>query len=43
MSSGHRGNILKAAYREIGIGVRPGVPTDAGVGATFTNDFGVKL
>lgn len=41
-SSGHRANILKPAYREVGIGVRTGVPTDAGVGATFTTDFGVK-
>ncbi|WP_053227645.1 CAP domain-containing protein [Solirubrobacter soli] len=42
-SSGHRANILKAGYRELGIGVRPGVPKDAGVGATYTTDFGVKL
>ncbi len=42
-SSGHRSNILKASYREIGIGVRPGVPQDPGMGATYTNDFGVKL
>ena len=41
-SSGHRANILKSVYREIGIGVRTGVPTDAAVGATFTTDFGVK-
>ena len=41
-SSGHRANILKPAYRELGIGVRRGVPKDAGVGATFTIDFGVK-
>jgi uncharacterized protein YkwD len=41
-SSGHRANILKPAYRELGVGVRAGVPTDAGVGATFTTDFGVK-
>ena len=42
-SSGHRSNILKAGYREIGIGVRLGVPTNAGVGATYTSNFGVKL
>jgi uncharacterized protein YkwD len=42
-SSGHRANILKASYRELGIGVRPGVPKDAAVGATYTTDFGVKL
>ncbi|MDA0178761.1 CAP domain-containing protein [Solirubrobacter phytolaccae] len=42
-SSGHRANILKAAYRELGIGIQPGVPKDGNVGATFTTDFGVKL
>jgi uncharacterized protein YkwD len=42
-SSGHRANILKASYRELGVGVRPGVPKDAGVGATYTTDFGVRL
>lgn len=42
-SSGHRANILKAAYRELGIGIQPGVPKDADVGATFTTDFGVRL
>ena len=42
-SSGHKANILKPAYREIGIGIRLGVPSDASVGATFTTDFGVKL
>lgn len=41
-SSGHRAHILKPAYRELGIGVRFGVPTDAGVGATITADFGAK-
>jgi len=41
-SSGHRANILKPSYRELGIGVRNGVPTDATVGVTFTTDFGVK-
>ena len=42
-SSGHKANILKKAYREVGIGIRLGVPTDSGVGATITADFGVKL
>ncbi len=41
-SSGHRANILKSAYREVGIGIRLGVPTDDGVGATYTIDFGAK-
>jgi uncharacterized protein YkwD len=42
-SSGHRANIIRKAYREIGIGIRLGVPSDSGVGATITADFGVKL
>jgi uncharacterized protein YkwD len=42
-SSGHKANILKKSYREIGIGVRLGVPSDEGVGATITTDFGVRL
>jgi uncharacterized protein YkwD len=42
-SAGHKANILKRAYREVGIGIRLGVPSDQGVGATITADFGVKL
>jgi uncharacterized protein YkwD len=42
-SPGHKANILKKAYREVGIGIRLGVPSDEGVGATITADFGVKL
>ena len=42
-SSGHKANIVKKAYREVGIGIRLGVPSDEGVGATVTADFGVKL
>jgi uncharacterized protein YkwD len=42
-SAGHKANILKKAYREVGIGIRLGVPSDNGVGATITADFGVKL
>jgi uncharacterized protein YkwD len=40
-SPGHRANVLKRAYREIGVGVVTGVPTDRGRGATYTADFGV--
>jgi uncharacterized protein YkwD len=42
-STGHRANILFPAYREVGLGVYPGVPleTPAG-GATVTTDFGFK-
>jgi uncharacterized protein YkwD len=42
-SAGHKANILKKAYREVGIGIRLGVPSDEAVGATVTADFGVKL
>ncbi len=40
-SPGHRANILTAAYREIGIGIAMGTPSDASWGATYTTDFGV--
>ncbi len=40
-SSAHKANIVKSAYREIGIGIRLGTPSDARVGATFAIDFGV--
>ncbi len=41
-SPGHRANILKPAYREIGIGIVAGNParTD-GAGATYATTFGV--
>ena len=42
-SSGHKANIVKKSYREVGIGIRLGVPSDEAVGATVTADFGVKL
>jgi len=41
-SAGHKANILKKAYREVGIGIKLGVPSDSGVGATVTADFGAK-
>jgi uncharacterized protein YkwD len=40
-SPGHRANVVKRAYREIGIGVVAGVPSDRDSGATYTTDFGV--
>ncbi len=39
----HRANILRRTYREIGIGIRLGVPSDPGAGATITADFGAKV
>jgi uncharacterized protein YkwD len=40
-SPGHRANIVKRAYREIGIGVVVGIPSGDRDGATVTADFGV--
>lgn len=44
-SPGHRANILRDQYREIGIGIRLGVPVQLSVsqlGATYTTDFGFR-
>jgi uncharacterized protein YkwD len=43
-SAGHRANILRRQFREIGIGIALGAPIDAGglEGATYTADFGVR-
>jgi uncharacterized protein YkwD len=40
-SPGHKANVVKRSYREIGIGVAIGTPTAGGDGATYTADFGV--
>lgn len=42
-SAGHKANILKKSYKEVGISVRLGVPSDGTVGATVTADFGAKV
>jgi uncharacterized protein YkwD len=44
-SPSHRANILNARFREIGVGIVPGVPVrngdlDGQAGATYTTDFG---
>jgi uncharacterized protein YkwD len=39
-SPGHRANILNGEYTQIGLGLGPGSPVDAGWGATYTTDFG---
>jgi uncharacterized protein YkwD len=41
-SPGHRANILRPAYREIGIGIVPAAPKKGveGPAATYTTDFG---
>ena len=44
-SPGHRANILRGTFREIGIGIVPGAPVNLGPGergATYTTDFGVR-
>jgi uncharacterized protein YkwD len=38
----HRANLLKRAYRDIGVGVALGVPASDAAGTTFTVDFGVR-
>jgi uncharacterized protein YkwD len=42
-SAGHKANILKRSYRELGVGIQLGVPTDGTVGATISAEFGAKL
>jgi uncharacterized protein YkwD len=41
-SPGHRANILRRTYRELGVGVVTGVPVSDAEGATYTVDFGVR-
>ena len=43
-SPGHKANILRRQFREIGIGIAFGAPVDSGGvdGATYTADFGVR-
>jgi uncharacterized protein YkwD len=41
-SPGHRANILRRAYHELGVGIVAAVPSDGTAGATFTADFGVR-
>jgi uncharacterized protein YkwD len=42
-SPDHKANILKRAYRDVGIGIKLGVPSDDTIGATYTLDFGVRM
>ena len=41
-SPGHRANLLRRAFREMGVGVVLGVPVADGGGTTYTVDFGVR-
>ena len=42
-SEGHRDNILKAAYRELGFGLSTGTPTGAAGGLTVSAEFGARM
>jgi len=42
-SEGHRENVLKGAYREIGFGLSLGTPTGAGTGVTVSVEFGARV
>jgi uncharacterized protein YkwD len=41
-SPGHRANVLKPGFRELGVGVVARVPVGGAAGATYTVDFGVR-
>jgi uncharacterized protein YkwD len=41
-SPGHRANLLKRSFRDVGIGIVLGVPVSDAAGATYTIDFGVR-
>jgi uncharacterized protein YkwD len=41
-SAGHRANLLRRSFRELGVGVVIGVPVGNTTGATYTVDFGVR-
>ena len=40
-SPGHRANILKRSFRDMGVGIVLGVPVSDAAGTTYTVDFGV--
>jgi uncharacterized protein YkwD len=41
-SPGHRANVLRRGYRQLGVGVALGTPTGAAGGVTITVDFGAR-
>jgi len=41
-STPHRANILTRSFREVGLGIAPGLPIGAHRGATMTSDFGYR-
>jgi uncharacterized protein YkwD len=40
-STTHRENIMDRGWKEVGLGIVPGIPGTPGSGATYTTDFGV--
>jgi uncharacterized protein YkwD len=42
-SPGHRENILKASYRELGLGFQLGTPTGEASGLTVSAEFGARM
>jgi uncharacterized protein YkwD len=41
-SPGHKANILRRGYRNVGIGIALGIPSGDGTGVTITVDFGTR-
>jgi uncharacterized protein YkwD len=41
-SPGHRVNVLRRSFKEVGVGIALGIPVSDAAGATYTVDFGVK-
>ena len=41
-SPGHRANVLKRSFREMGVGIALGVPRGGASGVTYTVDFGAR-
>jgi uncharacterized protein YkwD len=41
-SPGHRANVLRRGYRDVGVGITLGVPTGDAAGATYAVEFGAR-
>ena len=41
-STPHRANILEPRFRQVGLGIQPGMPTSRHRGATYTTNFGFR-
>lgn len=42
-SPGHKANVLRSSFRQVGVGVALGVPSGSGSGATYNTAFGGRL